>query len=644
MKFAEALKEDLEIKNKQLALKPVLDNTDNNINNFLEELDKNITLELINAKTTLIEQLLGHYNQLLVKFGDSLKTAKGEELIKVKEELNAEFIKNKDNKNLDDKLTLFKNIYARLKASYDDIKEEIKKSLLDVDSTFEYNNLVRKANLNLDRLNDKELAPNTLNDLLTLYKKINNDIDPLDNLTKLISETEILITDKEDNLGVKTITNEKVFDLFAKINDQIISSSFVSKNNFTYAIYTLEDNSKYYAIVKKEEEIKIIEQDFAKLPDLVLTKDNIINTCKIIIKNADIYYDVNEFMRYIEMSYKGQMTKEIDAVILKYKNRLSSFEETLKNQLAFIDNIALLVNKKVCPSYPNIIYNDVPLESYFTLDSKGVTKEVERLIIKVLLNDKVKSSFDTKSILKTLYDQDIIDDLLKSKENKETTGSIALTQELVEDYPSTEENTLTSNYEKIAIYLTERLKELNLLKNSPKINVTITRDDDSIFKDVNTVLDFETAIVICDKVYKEGQGLFAAKDYLRNGENLKFTSKYQARELVMKVDRLNYLKLLLESLVKDYLLNKSKVLSLNFIKTKLALGDINIKELITSLFADDNLLEEVISNYNYNYLNKLSDDFVMAEKALAKETSETLKINNMLIKIKKNITMELLDS
>ena len=52
----------------------------------------------------------------------------------------------------------------------------------------------------------------------------------------------------------------------------------------------------------------------------------------------------------------------------------------------------------------------------------------------------------------------------------------------------------------------------------------------------------------------------------------------------------------------------------------------------------------MISNYNYNYLNKLSDDFVMAEKALAKKTNETLKINNMLIKIKKNITMELLDS
>ena len=644
MKYGEALKEDLDIKNKRLALKTVLDNTDNNITNFLDEIDKNITLELINAKATIIEQLLGHYNQLLVKFGDSLKTAKVAELIKIKEKLNTEFIKNKDNKNLDDKLILYKNIYSKLKDSYDKIKEEIEKSLLDIDSTLEYNNLARKANLNLDRLNDKELAPNTLDTLLALYKKINNGIDPLDNLTKLIAETERLITAKKDNLGVKTIINEKVFDLFAKINDQIISSSFVSKNNLIYAIYTLEDNNKYYAIVKKEEKIKIIEQNFTKLPDLVLTKDNIINTCKLIIKNAGVYYDVKEFTRYIEISYKEKMPKEISEMILKYKNRLDCFEKALKNQLAFIDNIALLVNKKTCSSYPNINYNDVPLENYFTIESKEVAKEEERLMLKVLLNDKVKSSFDTKSILKTLYDENIINDLLNSKENKETIEPITSTKKLIENYPSIEQNTLISNYEKMALYLTERLKELNLLKNSSKINVTITRDDDSIFKDVNTVLDFETAIIICDKVYKKGQGLFAAKDYLKNGETLKFTSKYQARELVMKVDRLNYLKLLLEGLVKDYLLNKSKGLSLNFIKTKLALADINIKELITSLFSDDNLLEEVISNYNYNYLNKLSDDFVMAEKALAKKTNETLKINNMLIKIKKNITMELLDS
>src|SRR5699024_1415204 len=201
--------------------------------------------------------------------------------------------------------------------------------------------------------------------------------------------------------------NERVFSLFAKINDQIVDSTYINNSNLVYASYTLEDGSKYYAIIKEEKEIEILNQSFSSLPNLVLTKDNIIDICKLIIKNAGIYYDINEYMRYIEKSYKTRMTKEIDDLILKYKTRLQELENAITIQLSFIDDIALLVNHKPCNKYPNITYNDISIDNYFPNyeeESDTKLKEVEHLILEVLLNPNIKSEFNTKSILKTLYD------------------------------------------------------------------------------------------------------------------------------------------------------------------------------------------------------------------------------------------------
>ena len=421
-----------------------------------------------------------------------------------------------------------------------------------------------------------------------------------------------------------------MFSLFAKINDQIIDSAFLNKDSLVYALYTLEDNSKYYAIIKNEKEIEVLNQSLTNLPNLVLTKDNIIETCKIIIKNAGIYYDINEYMRYVEKSYKNKMTKEIDEVILKYKTRLQEIENLITTQLSFIDDIALLVNHKPCDKYPNITYNDISLNKYFpnyTLEPDSKLKEVERLITEVLLNPNIKSEFNTKSILKTLYDSNIIDSLLTSKYIKEDNTPLVNTSDNINNDLEVTSN-IKTNYDKIKDYLNMRVEELNLLDASPKINVTITKDDNNIFKDINTVLDLNTAISICDKVYKKGQGEYAVIDYLKTGNTLKFTSKYKARDLASSVNRDNYLKLLLENIFKRYLLNKDNN---SFIESILSKDSISIKDIVNSLLADNNLLITSITNFDYDFLDSTSDKAKRVEELLNnKEDSVIVKINKIL--------------
>ena len=469
---------------------------------------------------------------------------------------------------------------------------------------------------------------------MMLYKSINKE--NIEVLKTFIQKTNSIISNISiENDNSKGDYNERIFSLFAKINDQIIDSAFINNNNLVYAQYTLEDNSKYYAIVKEEKDIEIINQSFCNLPNLVLTKDNIINTCKIIIKNAGIYYDVNEYMRYIEKSYKNKMTKEIDEVILKYKTRLQEIENLITTQLSFIDDISLLVNHKPCDKYPNIAYNDISLDKYFpnyNNENDSKLKEIEHLIIEVLLNPDVKSEFNTKSILKTLYDSSTIDSLISSNYIKEDSAPIVNTSDnIISELEST--GNIKTNFDKIKDYLNMRVEELKLLDASTKINVTITKDDNNIFKDINTVLDLNTAISICDKVYKKGQGEYAVIDYLKTGNTLKFTSKYKARELASSVNRDNYLKLLLENIFGRYLLNKDNN---SFIESILSKDSISIKDIVNSLLADNNLLITSITNFDYDFLDSTSDKAKRVEEVLNnKKDSVIVKINKILDEIRR---------
>lgn len=615
-----------------------LDDNRSEIKSFIDSSNKTLFDEEIKLKITLINQLMGYYNQILVRVQDIIFKEEFNNYISFKEEIAKKITSLEKEDNSKNKLTSLNEIYNELLNTYKTLSDKTLNILASGNPLLQYNNLIKKANEVIIALNNVELSDSVLESLLSVYNNIKNTKD-INIITSFINQAQEILSNynKEKDINAKLgKENERIFSLFAKINDQIIDSTYVGNNNLVYALYTLEDGSKYYAIIKDGKEIEILNQSFSNLPNLVLTKDNIIDTCKLIIKNAGIYYDINEYMRYIEKSYKTRMTKEIDDLILKYKIRLQELENVIKTQLSFIDDISLLVNHKPCTKYPNITYNDISIDKYFSnykeeTDSK--LKEVERLIIEVLLNPNIISEFNTKSILKTLYDSNTIDSLLTSNYIKENIApSVNTSDNVINELEVT--TNIKTNYEKIRDYLNMRVNELKLLESSPKINVTITKDENNIFKDVNIVLDLNTAISICDKVYKKGQGNYAVIDYLKTGNTLKFTSKYKARDLASSVNRNNYLKLLLENIFKRYLYQKD---NRDFVENILSKDNMSVKDIVKSLLDNEKLLTESINNFDYEYLDSTKDKYKKVEEILSnKEDLKIVNLNNILENIKRS--------
>lgn len=614
-----------------------LDDDRSEIKSFIDSSNKTILDEEIKLKITIINQLMGYYNQILVRVQDIIPKEEFNDYIAFKDKITKKItsLENEDNSKV--KLTSLNEIYNELLDTYNALNSKTLNIIENDNFLLEYNNLIKKANEVIMALNNAVLSKSLLESLLPLYNEVKNTRD-INIITSFINRVqEILSNYKEKDINAKLgKENERVFSLFAKINDQIVDSTYINNSNLVYALYTLEDGSKYYAIIKEEKEIEILNQSFSSLPNLVLTKDNIIDTCKLIIRNAGIYYDINEYMRYIEKSYKTRMTKEIDDLILKYKTRLQELENAITIQLSFIDDIALLVNHKPSNKYPNITYNDISIDKYFPNyeeESDTKLKEVERLIIEVLLNPNIKSEFNTKSILKTLYDSNTIGSLLTSNYIKENiVPSVNTSDNIINELEVT--TNIKTNYEKIRDYLNMRVNELKLLESSPKINVTITKDDNTIFKDINTVLDLSTAISICDKVYKKGQGNYAVIDYLKTGNTLKFTSKYKARDLASSVNRNNYLKLLLENIFKRYLYQKD---NRDFVENILSKDNMSVKDIVKSLLDNEKLLTESINNFDYEYLDSTKDKYKKVEEILSnKEDLKIVNLNNILENIKRS--------
>ena len=612
------------------------------IKSFIDSSNKTILDEEIKLKITIINQLMGYYNQILVRVQDIIPKEEFNGYIAFKDKTTKKITSLESEDNSKVKLTSLNEIYNELLDIYNALNSKTLNIIENDNFLLEYNNLIKKANEVIMALNNTVLSKSLLESLMPLYNEVKNTRD-INIITSFINRVqEVLSNYKEKDINAKLgKENERVFSLFAKINDQIVDSTYINNSNLVYASYTLEDGSKYYAIIKEEKEIEILNQSFSSLPNLVLTKDNIIDTCKLIIKNAGIYYDINEYMRYIEKSYKTRMTKEIDDLILKYKTRLQELENAITIQLSFIDDIALLVNHKPCNKYPNITYNDISIDKYFPnyeQESDTKLKEVERLILEVLLNPNINSEFNTKSILKTLYDSNTIDSLLTSNYIKENIApSVNTSDNVINELEVT--TNIKTNYEKIRDYLNMRVNELKLLESSPKINVTITKDDNTIFKDINTVLDLSTAISICDKVYNKGQGNYAVIDYLKTGNTLKFTSKYKARDLASSVNRNSYLKLLLENVFKRYLYQKDNN---TFVENVLSKDSVSVKDIIKVLLDDEKLLTDTINNFDYNYLDNTNDKSRRIEEILNnKNDLMIVRINSILEDIKR--TEEVID-
>ncbi len=492
---------------------------------------------------------------------------------------------------------------------------------------------------------NKQVSNQLLDTINQLKSKVNSSKNNL-------KQAQTIATVTVPNINKAVNQNERVFSLFANITDQIVDAKFVKEDGKIYARYTLEDGSSYYAIIPREDKVLSEERLFANLANVQMSRDSVVNMLENIIKNCQIYYNLNEYTRYIEKSYKGQVTPAIDNALSQYKARLNQMEKALTGQLKFADSISPLLHGKTSDKFPGIVYHDVAPKDFYTFSNSTVPSpsDIEKhLIVDVLANDQIESTLTTKEMLETMYDHQELDKLRNQNydpevlESSQNNPADALDATTVINLP------LQSDQAKASQYLDMRLGEMRQVTNSNNSNVTVTREDDPLYRNINTVMDLAIASAISDRKYQKGQGLYATMEYLKSGKTSAFTTDFGARELASKVDRDNYIRLLMENMVKTFAGAKKKSSEdgefvnrmlpvLNFVQKELSNPTFNADNMEKTLLQDDNLLQLAITNFDYNYLDSSSEESVLLEQALEKgknnNNQSALRISDAISKIR----------
>ena len=219
--------------------------TKQELNNINTLIDSNIIKEeFMNAYITITEQLLSHFNQLLIKVEDVLEKNSVDTIKANKEKLTEEFtnIKNKKaNYNQEMVIDIYNKILEQYKNLEKMSKEALSNNTIDIDAI---NDLKTKINNNLDKINNLNLDSKTLEELKKAYTTLLNNSNDKTRLTDFFTKTNNILNANNTDTG-KNINGIKSFDLFAKINDQIIDSSYTQKGDLTYALYTLENKETY---------------------------------------------------------------------------------------------------------------------------------------------------------------------------------------------------------------------------------------------------------------------------------------------------------------------------------------------------------------------------------------------------------------
>lgn len=628
----------------------------NEVNNFLIENNNSLEKGYVDVLSAYLLQVNGYFNQLLVRGEeivgqDGLKEYK-EQAQKLNEQEN-----DKRKNNLEEVLKKYNELYKACDAS---IKEELsknheKKQLAETVSTI--NDLFSKIDVSFmeaDSSIDSVLAP-----LVELYKKAlgEEDKNKLATLTLLLDEEKrILANDKENRFieAIKAASKEKVFDLFDKINDQIIGKEYKKVDDLLYAKYKLENGGCYYAIIKNGDKVLSEEQDFKTFTNFVMSQEEVDKNLKIMINNIIAYYDLNEYTRYIEMIYKKQMTKEVDDSIAQYKTRLTTMENVLKSQLEFMDDIAPILNGKTSPKYPNIFYNDSLVKDFYPVSLNETSlisdevKEQRKLMVR-LADDAVPNKITTKDALTIIYGSKIANDLVEDFQlpiEEEIAPKPVIQEEKKEEITSSKAVPMTTNYQKISDYIATRKKELNLISINGDSSVKIFEDKGTMYQNVNTIFDLNVAAAISDNQYKNGQGIFAITHYLQTGEANRFTSSFNARNLATSVKPNAYTSLLLENMIKSFAGSGKKSAEdasymekmqqiLSFVKDELSKENFSATDMRTRFLQSDNLLQEAIKKFDYDYLDPTSENSKLFDQAIEIGVNNN---NQSALRIKQAIT------
>ena len=620
-----------------------------NLNSFLLENKNSLDSSYVDMLSKFLVQMNGYFNQLLVK-SEGLTNNTEQYKTKAKE------LESRANTNTKENLEEVIKEYFSL---YSDVSNNISETLTHNDEKKEQATLVSSVNDLLTKIDQAYVETdtnidNTLLPIVDMYKKAMalNGKDQIATLTLLLDEEKrILAKDKENKAIEEAMVKEKTFDLFAKINDQIIDKEFKKVNDLIYARYKLEDGKYYYAVIPDGNKVITEDKEFKTFSSFEMNRVSVAKNLNLILKNIMIYYDINEYTRYVEAIYKKQMTKEIDNAIGQYKTRLSTMEEIIKSQLAFMDDVAPILNKKTSPKYPNIVYNDIPVKEFYPTELSNsliddAKMEQNKLMVK-LADDTVPNNINTKEVLTAIYGGKITNDLINTFKEPvlEETANKPVVIENSVTTPTTNETPITTNYQKISDYIKTRENELNKI-SSGDTNITITKDDNPIYQNINTIFDLNTAALISDKQYSEGQGNYAISEYLKTGEANRFTSSFNARSLASGVKPNAYTALLLENMIKEFAGSGKKSSEdatyldrmqqiLLFVKEELSKETFSATEMREKLLNNDNLLNTSIKNFDYEYLDPTSENTVLFDQAIETGINNN---NPSAIRIKQALT------
>ena len=588
------------------------------VDNFLTDNKKSLESSYVDILSNYLIQMNGYFNQLMVR-GEGLTNQEEQTKYKEKANLLEEKKNNKTRENLEEVTREYFNLYNEVNNS---IMEAIKQN----DTKKKQAELISSVNDLLAKIDQAYVESDTNIDgnllpVIELYKKalVLDGTEQMATLTLLLDEEKRLLAKDRENKAMEAVTTkEKEFSLFDKINDQIVDKEFKKVNDLVYARYKLADGSNYYAIIPDNNKILQDDKEFKTFASFEMNRTKVEENLKLIVKNIIIYYDMNEYTRYVEILYKNQMTKEIEQAIGQYKTRLSTMENVLKSQLTFMDDIAPILNKKPSTKYPNIVYNDTLVKDFYPNE---LDNEQNKLMIR-LADDTVSNDITTKEALITIYGTNIITNLINEfavplKEEKASTPPVSET---------TNTSSITTNYQKISDYIKIRKDELNKVSNGNN-NITITEDNNSIYQNVNTIFDLNVAAAISDNQYSAGQGVYAISEYLKTGEANRFTSSSNARTLASTVKPNNYTSLLMENMIKSfagsgkkssedatYLDRMQQVLS--FVKEELSKDVFSANDMKEKLLNNDNLLGTAVKNFDYDYLDPTSENSKLFEQAI----------------------------
>ena len=207
-----------------------LDDNRNEIEVFIDSSNTAIDSERITELTTIINQLLGHFNQLLVRVQDIIPKEDIDNNIKLAKEIENK-LKEIEIKKPKDKVESLIAIYNNLRNHYDNLTAKILTYIKTSDTISSYNKLVIKANENIVALNNLDLSKDIIDEISSLYNELKNSND-LSKINNFINKTNDIIKEytTSDLNEKKGKPSERIFSLFAKINDQIIDSLFLPKD------------------------------------------------------------------------------------------------------------------------------------------------------------------------------------------------------------------------------------------------------------------------------------------------------------------------------------------------------------------------------------------------------------------------------